>query len=76
MDTTFENEGVDAVLERHLVSGEISTIASDWIVVTDLLPAHWQAKASELGAIQGRMRGFRDVECLLRVMLTHPRFPS
>ena len=71
MDTTFEDEGVDAVLAGNLVSGEISTIASDWSVVTDMLPAHWQAKASELGAIQRRMRGFRDVECLLRVMLIH-----
>ena len=35
-----------------------------------MLPAHWQAKAVELGAVR-RLRGFANVEALLRVLLIH-----
>ncbi len=71
MDTIFVDEGVDAASTENLVSGEISTIASDWSVVTNMLFANWQAKATELGAIRRRLRNFRDADCLLRVMLIH-----
>lgn len=71
MDAVFVDEGVDAVSTKDLVSGEIATIASDWSVVTDMLPANWQSKATELGAIRRRLRNFRDVDSLLRVMLIH-----
>jgi hypothetical protein len=35
-----------------------------------MLPAQWQAKAVELGALR-RLRGFRSVETMLRVLLIH-----
>jgi hypothetical protein len=42
----------------------------DWRIVESMLPAGWQAKARELGALQ-RARGVADARTLLRVMLIH-----
>lgn len=42
----------------------------DWAIIQRLLPAGWQAKAKELGAVR-RCRGFRDAATLLRVLLIH-----
>lgn len=67
MDETFENEDDD---EAHLGAGEIASIDEDWSVVTTMLPAQWQNKAKELGAVR-RLRGFASVEAMLRVMLIH-----
>ncbi|MDR2112536.1 MAG: IS4/IS5 family transposase, partial [Candidatus Accumulibacter sp.] len=39
-------------------------------MVTALLPAQWERKAVELGAVR-RLRGFSSVETLLRVLLIH-----
>lgn len=69
MDEIFEDSeewGDDS----SAVNGEIASLASDWDVVTSMLPSHWQAKAVELGAVQ-RLRGFVSVEALLRVLLIH-----
>jgi len=71
MDRIFAEEEIDATSPEDFVSGEIATIAQDWNVVTQMLPANWQAKATELGAIQRRLRNFPNVESLLRVMLIH-----
>jgi hypothetical protein len=62
----FENEDND----KHLVAGEVASIEQDWGVVTTMLPADWQSKAKELGAVR-RLRGFASVEAMLRVMLIH-----
>ena len=35
-----------------LVAGEVASIEQDWDVVTAMLPAQWQAKAVELGALR------------------------
>ncbi len=71
MESIFEDEVVEAVATDSVVLSEISTIASDWSVVTDMLPANWQPKAAELGAVRRRLRNFRDVDSVLRVMLIH-----
>jgi hypothetical protein len=42
----------------------------DWSLVTRFLPAGWQQKASELGALR-RFRRFSDVDGLLRTLLIH-----
>lgn len=68
MDETFEGE--DARLADGLVTGEVASIGQDWDVVMAMLPAQWQVKAVELGAVR-RLRGFDSVEALLRVLLIH-----
>ena len=45
-------------------------LQEDWAVVERLLPAGWEAKARELGALR-RTRRFSDASSLLRVMLVH-----
>lgn len=45
-------------------------LEEDWALVQDLLPAGWQDKARELGALR-RGRGITDAATLLRVMLIH-----
>jgi hypothetical protein len=42
----------------------------DWEIVQRMLPAGWQTKAKELGALR-RCRGFADAATLLRVLLIH-----
>lgn len=67
MDEAFESEN-DA--QDHWVAGEVASIEQDWGVVTSMLPAGWEDKAKELGALQ-RLRGFSSVGAMLRVMLIH-----
>lgn len=67
MDETFEDENDD---DERLVAGEVASIGQDWSVVTTMLPADWENKAKELGAVR-RLRGFASVEAVLRVMLIH-----
>lgn len=45
-------------------------LEEDWELVQELLPAGWQDKARELGALR-RGRGIADAATLLRVMLIH-----
>lgn len=70
MDEAFEDEDVGEARLDELAVGEVASIGQDWDVVTAMLPAHWQAKAVELGAVR-RLRGFANVEALLRVLLIH-----
>src|SRR5258708_33787116 len=44
--------------------------ADDWEIVLRMLPAGWQDKARELGALR-RCREFPDAATLLRVLLIH-----
>ena len=60
----------DEVTPDDLVMGELASIGQDWDVVTQMLPAQWEAKALELGAVR-RLRGFDSVGSLLRVLLIH-----
>lgn len=70
MDEAFEDEDADEGWLAELPAGEVASIGQDWDVVTAMLPAQWQAKAVELGAMR-RLRGFDSVEALLRVLLIH-----
>ena len=53
-----------------LAAAELASIGQDWDVVMQMLPAHWESKAIELGAVR-RLRGFDSVGSLLRVLLIH-----
>ena len=71
MDEPFETEDVeDADAGERLLVGELASIEQDWDVVMQMLPAQWEAKAAELGAVR-RLRGFGSVGTLLRVLLIH-----
>ncbi len=61
----IEDAGIDEPL-----AGELASIAQDWDMVMQMLPAQWEAKAIELGAVR-RLRGFDSVASLLRVLLIH-----
>jgi len=70
MDETFEGACDDETLLGGLAAGEVASVGQDWDVVTAMLPAQWQTKAVDLGAVR-RLRGFDSVEALLRVLLIH-----
>ena len=70
MDETVEDEAAREALGAGLGEGEVASLGEDWDVVKALLPAQWEAKAVELGALR-RLRGFESVEALLRVLLIH-----
>src|SRR6266480_3832712 len=70
MDESFEQDDfADAFIDEP-VTGELASIGQDWDVVIQMLPAQWEAKAVELGAVR-RLRGFGSVGSLLRVLLIH-----
>lgn len=71
MGDAFEFAGEDQEQAAGLEAVEIASIGRDWAVVTDMLPADWQAKALELGAVRRQLRGFDSVESMLRVLLIH-----
>ena len=70
MHESLEREGIDDVTPDELAAGELASIGQDWEVVMQMLPAQWEAKAIELGAVR-RLRGFASVGSLLRVLLIH-----
>ena len=49
----------------------LAHLGEDWDVVMRTLPAQWQAKAVELGAVRRQLRSFDDVASVLRVLLIH-----
>lgn len=49
----------------------LAHLGEDWDVVMRTLPAQWQAKAMELGAVRRQLRSFDDVASVLRVLLIH-----
>ena len=50
---------------------EMRGLEQDWDLVVQMLPAQWEAKAVELGAVRRQLRSFRDVASVLRVLLIH-----
>lgn len=48
-----------------------ASLEQDWDVVLQMLPARWEAKALELGAVRRQLRSFSDVAAVLRVLLIH-----
>lgn len=71
MDESIEMDDVEGADAGEPAVGELASIGQDWDVVMQMLPAQWQAKAIELGAVRRRLRGFADVGSLLRVLLIH-----
>lgn len=69
MDEAIEDD-VDIVDACELDATEVAGFGEDWEVVMTMLPAQWEAKAAELGAVR-RLRGFDSVASLLRVLLIH-----
>lgn len=70
MGETLGSDDIDDADIDESAPGELASIAQDWDVVMQMLPAQWEAKASELGAVR-RLRGFDSVGTLLRVLLIH-----
>ncbi len=70
MHDSFELDDIDDACTDDLAAGELASIGQDWEVVMQMLPAQWEAKAAELGAVR-RLRGFSSVGSLLRVLLIH-----
>lgn len=71
MDESFETDDVEGVgAADEPAAGELASIGQDWDVVMQMLPAQWEAKALELGAVR-RLRGFDSVASVLRVLLIH-----
>ena len=57
MDESLGIEDAEDVDVGELAAGELAGIGQDWDVVMQMLPAQWEAKAAELGAVR-RLRGF------------------
>ena len=70
MHDADELDDIDDACADDLAAGELASIGQDWEVVMQMLPAQWEAKAAELGAVR-RLRGFASVGSLLRVLLIH-----
>lgn len=70
MDESFEIEDAEDADVGEPAAGELASIGQDWEVVMQMLPAQWEAKAAELGAVR-RLRGFDSVGSVLRVLLIH-----
>ena len=70
MHDVLELDDIDDACADELAAGELASIGQDWEVVMQMLPAQWEAKAGELGAVR-RLRGFASVGSLLRVLLIH-----
>lgn len=71
MDESVEFDDVEDSDAPMQAVGELASIGQDWDVVMRMLPAQWEAKAVELGAVQRQLRGFDSVASLLRVLLIH-----
>jgi len=69
-DVDDRNDAVDGE-PSGLDIDDWSGFGGDWGVLTSLLPAHWEAKALELGAVKRQLRGFEDISSMLRVLLIH-----
>lgn len=71
MHDSFELDDIDDACADDVATGELASIGQDWQVVTQMLPAQWETKATELGAVRRQLRGFDSVGSLLRVLLIH-----
>ena len=71
MDESFDIGDAESVDVEEAVAGQLASIGEDWDVVMQMLPANWEAKATELGAVRRQLRGFASVGAMLRVLLIH-----
>lgn len=70
MNEAIELDDADIADAYGLDAFGASGLGEDWEAVITMLPAQWEAKAAELGAVR-RLRGFGSVASLLRVLLIH-----
>ena len=52
MHDVLELDDIDDACAQELAAGELASIGQDWEVVMQMLPAQWEAKAAELGAVR------------------------
>ena len=71
MDESFDTDDVGDADADEAAIGQLASIGQDWDVVVQMLPANWEAKATELGAVRRQLRGFASVSSMLRVLLIH-----
>jgi hypothetical protein len=71
MDESFDVAVTEDFDDESAVAGPLASIGEDWDVVIQMLPAGWEAKATELGAVRRQLRGFASVGAMLRVLLIH-----
>ena len=71
MDESFDIDDVGDADADEAAIGQLASIGQDWDVVVQMLPANWEAKATELGAVRRQLRGFASVSSMLRVLLIH-----
>ena len=71
MDESFDVDDVGGADADEAAIGQLASIGEDWDVVMQMLPANWEAKAAELGAVRRQLRGFASVSSMLRVLLIH-----
>lgn len=55
---------------KEISAREEGALVEDWAAIRAYLPAGWQERAVEMGAMR-RARGFRSAEALLRTLLIH-----
>ena len=70
MDEAIESDDADIVDVCEQDASRLVGFGEDWEVVMAMLPAQWESKAVELGAVR-RLRGFDSVAALLRVLMIH-----
>ena len=71
MDESFDIDDVGGGDADEAAIVQLASIGQDWDVVVQMLPANWEAKATELGAVRRQLRGFASVSSMLRVLLIH-----
>ena len=71
MDESFDIDDVGGADADEAAIAQLVSIGQDWDVVMQMLPANWEAKATELGAVRRQLRGFANVSSMLRVLLIH-----
>ena len=71
MDESFDIDDVGGAEADEAAIAQLVSIGQDWDVVMQMLPANWEAKATELGAVRRQLRGFANVSSMLRVLLIH-----
>ena len=69
MQDSLELYDIDDAGADGLAAGELASIGQDWQVVTQMLPAQWQAMATELRAVRRQLRGFGSVD---PIFLSYP----
>lgn len=65
-DIPIDDDSLDWQFEQ-----DTGKLDADWLQVMQVLPAHWQDKALELGAVRRQLRSFSDVATVLRVLFIH-----